>query len=105
MNLTRAPREMAIAFLEGLPGGSGEPCLRRSRADDRGRPHKVATGFIERTEARQHEVTNRLRNAGRTERGHGLFYEERIPVGVVGDAPNVGWVRIGAEQNLGHLGG
>ena len=87
------------------PGGGGEPCLRRGRADDRGRPHEVATGFIEHTEARQHEVTNRLRNAGRTERGHELLDEQRIPVGVVRDAPNVGRARVGAEQNLGHLGG
>ena len=87
------------------PGGGGEPRLRRGRADDRGRPHEVATGFIEHTEARQHEVTNRLRNAGRTERGHELLDEQRIPVGVVRDAPNVGRARVRAEQDLGHLGG
>ena len=96
----RAARRVVIE-----PGGGGEPCLRRGRADDRGRPHEVATGFIERAEARQHEVTNRLRNAGRTERGHELLDEQRIPVGVVRDAPNVGRARVRAEQDLGHLGG
>ncbi len=80
-----APRVVSVVE----PGGGGEPRLRRGRADDRGRPHEVATGFVEHAEARQHEVTNRLRNAGRTERGHELLDEQRIPVGVVRDAPNV----------------
>jgi hypothetical protein len=65
----------------------------------------VATRLIERTEAREHQVTNRLRNAGRTERGHKLLDEQRIPVGVVRDSANVGGARVRAEQNLGHFGG
>ena len=87
------------------PGRGGEPRLRRGRADDRRRSHEVATGFVEHAEARQHEVTNRLRNAGRTERGHELLDEQRIPIGVARDAPNVGWARVRTEQNLGHLDG
>ena len=78
--------------------------MRRGRADERGRAHEVTTRFVERTEARQHEVTNRRRNAGRAERGHELLDEQRIPVGVAGDAPNVGRARVRAEQDLGHLG-
>ena len=87
------------------PRGRGEPCLRCGHAHNRGRPHKVAAGLIQNTEARQHEVTNRLGNTRRTERGHELLDEQWISVGVARDAPNVVRARVRAEQDLGHLGG